>query len=299
MQVRRVFKVTAALMVLVGTCAGVYMYGRQDLREQFASALGGPETDDIEVAMEAESTIRSLRAKKAVLSRREEILRYQLQTLEEERRRAGTSVAPKLRDELRKSRNMLVVLLRDQQEADTRVTEYLKQIWEAEGRVRVATMGMDPNSVTVLVSWPIDPGFGISAGFKDKEYEQIFGLEHNAIDIPIKQGSPIHAAADGTVEAVVDNGLGYSYIILMHHGYATLYGHMLSFDVEEGQEIHEGQAIGYSGGLKGTPGAGEISTGPHLHFEVIVNGDHEDPLAHLPFIADLQIAGETANQFLE
>jgi len=294
-----VFKVTATLLVLGGTCAGVYLYGRQDLREQLASALGGPEAEDMEVALEAESTIRSLRMKKAVLSRREEILRYQLQTLEDERRRAGTSVDPKLRDELRKSRNMLVVLLRDQQEADTRVTEYLKQIWEAEGRVRVATMGMDPNSVTVLVSWPVEPEYGISAGFKDKEYEQIFGLEHNAIDIPIMQGSPIHAAADGTVEAVVDNGMGYNYLILMHHGYATLYGHVLSFDVEEGQEVKEGQVIGYSGGRKGTPGAGEISTGPHLHFEVIVNGDHENPLAHLPFISDLQIAGDTAGQFLE
>ena len=302
----RPLKLLALLLVLGGTGTAFLVYDQQFLSEgwrtQIASALGGPgavEVEDIEATLEAESTIRSLRTKKAVLGRREEILRYQLRLLEEERQRAGTSVDPVLLDELRKSRNMLVVLLRDQQEADTRVTEYLKQMWEAEGRARVATMGMAGDSVTVLVSWPIQPGYGISAGFKDLEYERLFGFEHNAIDIPVKQGSPIHAAADGTVEAVVDHGMGYNYLILKHPGYATLYGHVLSFGVGEGQEVKEGQVIGQSGGRKGTPGAGEISTGPHLHFEIMVGGEHVDPLAHLPFMAGLEIAGEAAYKLLE
>jgi len=301
MLLRKILTCSAVLLVIGG---GVYLYSQNasppHLGERLSTAFGGPGTaDDRTEVVEAESTIRSLRAKKAVLSRREEILRYQLKLLEDERSRAGTSISPKLLDELRKSRNMLVVLLRDQQEADTRVTEYLKQMWEAEGRVRVATMGMDPDAVTVLVSWPVQPEHGISARFKDAEYEQIFGLEHNAIDIPIEQKSEFYAAANGVVEAVVDNGMGYNYLILMHDGYATLYGHVLSFAVEEGEKILEGQLIGYTGGRQGTPGAGEISTGPHLHFETIVGGVHEDPLNHLPFIADLQIAGGEAGQFLE
>ncbi|PIR49387.1 hypothetical protein COU79_05105, partial [Candidatus Peregrinibacteria bacterium CG10_big_fil_rev_8_21_14_0_10_54_7] len=64
-------------------------------------------------------------------------------------------------------------------------------------------------------------------------------------------------------------------------------------------EVKEGQVIGQSGGRKGTPGAGEISTGPHLHFEIMVGGEHVDPLAHLPFMAGLEIAGEAAYKLLE
>ena len=101
------------------------------------------------------------------------------------------------------------------------------------------------------------------------------------------------------MEAVVDHGMGYNYLILKHPGYATLYGHVLSFGVGEGQEVKEGQVIGQSGGRKGTPGAGEISTGPHLHFEIMVGGEHVDPLAHLPFMAGLEIAGEAAYKLLE
>lgn len=261
------------------------------VRVALLHAAGGPVADDTGAIQEAESTVRSLRAKKAVLSRREEILRYELAKLEEERRRSGAAVNARLVDDMRKSRNMLVLLLRDQQEADKKVTEYLKQMWEAEGRVRVATMGMDPSSITVLLSWPIAPEEGISASFKDREYEELFGLEHNAIDIPVEQGSAIHAAADGVVEAVVDNGMGYNYLILMHDGYATLYGHVLSFLVEPGQAVEAGDTVALSGGRPDTPGAGEISTGPHVHFEVILGGEHVDPLAYLPFIPGLQVAG--------
>tara|TARA_Y100000310_G_scaffold339152_1_gene430945 strand:- start:332 stop:1204 length:873 start_codon:yes stop_codon:yes gene_type:complete len=283
----KVCKILAVLLVLGGISSA--LYGRLNLQSR--SAVGGPGASNVNIALEAESSVRSLRAKKAVLQRREEILRYQLRTLEEERSRTSTSINPKLREELRKSRNMLVLLLRDQQENDSQVTDYLKQMWEAEGRVRVLTMGTNPDNAAIIVSWPVLPEEGISAVFQDAEYEEIFGIEHNAIDIPIEQNSEVHAAASGEVEAVVDNGMGYNYLILKHSGYVTLYGHLLSFAVEEGQEVAEGQVIGYTGGQKGTPGAGQISTGPHLHFEIIAGGEHRDPLPYLPFMAELKIAG--------
>jgi len=294
MRTVKAYTLIAVLVVSTGICAGVYTVAThltaRTTEESAEQPVGGPDTkDDRTVALQAENSLRTLRAKKAVLQRREEILRYQLQLLEEEQSNTATRVNPKLRDELRKSRNMLVVLLRDQQDADEKVTEFLKQIWEAEGRVRVMTIGTDPSTVAVLVSWPVEPHEGISAYFHDKDYEATFGLVHSAIDIPVPQETPIHAAASGVVEAVVDNGMGYNYIIVHHKGYATLYGHVLSFAVQEGQMVHEGDVIGYTGGIKGTPGAGEISTGPHLHFEVIVAGEHKDPLAYLPYLQGLEL----------
>jgi murein DD-endopeptidase MepM/ murein hydrolase activator NlpD len=76
---------------------------------------------------------------------------------------------------------------------------------------------------------------------------------------------------------------GYSYILIVHRdGYATLYGHLSSFLVATGDQVKKGQVIGLSGATPGTHGAGPMTTGPHLHFEVIKNGKHIDPLSVLP-----------------
>lgn len=258
------------------------------------AAMGGP--TEIAAAFEqkdAEGDMRRLRAKQAVLERREEILRYQLSLVETETKRASTQLDPELQDELRRSRNMLVMLLRDQKDNDERVADYLKQMWEAEGRARVATMGSnDIDIADIYLSWPVEPLEGVSAQFHDTGYEKRFGMSHNAIDIPTQQESVIRAAADGTVQTIANNGMGYNYIIIKHDGFATLYGHTLSFLASEGDIVHEGDPIALSGGRPGTPGAGAISTGPHVHFELIVAGTHRDPIAYLPYQAGVTVVQE-------
>ena len=88
----------------------------------------------------------------------------------------------------------------------------------------------------------------------------------NAIDLGAARGTPIHAAADGTVIIARSNGAwngGYgNYVVITHeNGTQTLYGHMTRAIVSSGQSVSSGQVIGYVGST------GE-STGPHLHFEV-------------------------------
>jgi murein DD-endopeptidase MepM/ murein hydrolase activator NlpD len=132
-------------------------------------------------------------------------------------------------------------------------------------------------------AWPVDPDRGISAFFRDPGYVGVFGVQHNAVDIPIYQGSPVRAAADGVVYTAKDNGYGYSYIILAHSdGFTTVYGHISSILVNEGQTVPQGTIIGLSGGMPGTKGAGYMTTGPHLHFEMKQNGTFIDPLSFLP-----------------
>ena len=131
--------------------------------------------------------------------------------------------------------------------------------------------------------WPADPARGITAYFKDPEYLARFGVPHFAIDFREYQGTPIHAAAPGVVAKVHDGGMGYSYLVLAHaDDFQTVYGHLSHFDVQEGDTVAVGQLVGRSGATPGTPGAGLMTTGPHLHFEVIKNGEHEDPLQYLP-----------------
>ncbi|MBT4119492.1 MAG: peptidoglycan DD-metalloendopeptidase family protein [Candidatus Peribacter sp.] len=119
----------------------------------------------------------------------------------------------------------------------------------------------------------------ITAGFRDRSYQKFFGIPHKGIDIAIPQGTPVKSAADGVVYLARDAGMGFSYVLVGHkEGYATLYGHLSEIHVATGDSVEAGQVIGKSGGAKGTRGAGLVTTGAHLHFELIHNGTHIDSL---------------------
>ncbi len=242
--------------------------------------FGGSELSVREEVLQAEEDIRRTRQERAVLERKEEILRYQLKVLEEAMSTLEGTDNTELFEELRKSSQQLIALLQDKHRAEEHLLTALHQLWDAE--LRGGRAGAKVRGKLAQLAWPIEPSYGVSAMFHDKEYEQIFGLQHNAIDIPTEQGTVITAAADGIVEHVADNGEGYSYVILKHEGGATLYAHTVAFLVKEGQQVRQGEAIALSGGQPGSMGAGALSTGPHLHFETIVGGERVDPLAMLP-----------------
>ena len=139
-----------------------------------------------------------------------------------------------------------------------------------------------PNRIPRLL-WPATPARGITAYYLDAGYRSHFGIPHYAIDFRMSQGSRVSAAAPGVIYKAKDNGFGYSYIMIAHPGgLATVYGHISEILVKEGSIVRAGDLIGLSGGIPGTKGAGYITTGAHLHFEVIENGEHRDPLDYLP-----------------
>jgi|CXWL01.1.fsa_nt_gi murein DD-endopeptidase MepM/ murein hydrolase activator NlpD len=137
------------------------------------------------------------------------------------------------------------------------------------------------------LQWPVSPVLGLSAHFHDADYKARFAIEHNAIDIPTDQLTPILAPLSGRVIKVQDGGAtGYSYLQLAHRGgFSTGYGHVFSFKVKEGDAVEQGQIIALSGGSIGTHGAGRLTTGPHLHFELLKHGQYTDPLQYLPEIS--------------
>ena len=98
---------------------------------------------------------------------------------------------------------------------------------------------------------------------------------HEGIDIGVGYGTPIHAAAAGTViEAGVEGGYGNLIVIDHGGGLATAYAHQSSFAVGSGAQVAQGQVIGYVG-------CTGRCFGPHLHFEVRVSGSAVDPLGYL------------------
>jgi murein DD-endopeptidase MepM/ murein hydrolase activator NlpD len=102
-----------------------------------------------------------------------------------------------------------------------------------------------------------------------------WGRMHDGIDIGAPSGTPIHAAAAGTV--IYAGWMeGYGNLVVLDHGngLSTAYAHQSSIAVGYGQTVTQGQVIGYVGSTG-------HSTGPHLHFEVRVNGSPVDPLGYL------------------
>jgi murein DD-endopeptidase MepM/ murein hydrolase activator NlpD len=95
---------------------------------------------------------------------------------------------------------------------------------------------------------------------------------HTGVDIAAPTGTPIHAAGGGEVVFAGRRG-GYGNAVIIDHGRgkATLYGHMSSIAVRAGQVVNGGQTIGRVGSTG-------ISTGPHLHYEVRINGTPVNPL---------------------
>lgn len=97
---------------------------------------------------------------------------------------------------------------------------------------------------------------------------------HTGIDIGVGSGNPVYAAADGTVIIAGSYG-GYGNAVVIDHGsgISTLYGHNSSVAVGVGQKVSRGEVVASSGNSG-------ISTGPHLHFEVRINGSYVDPLSY-------------------
>jgi murein DD-endopeptidase MepM/ murein hydrolase activator NlpD len=100
---------------------------------------------------------------------------------------------------------------------------------------------------------------------------------HTGVDIADPFGTAVTAAADGVAVAVNHTQVGYgNYVIVAHGaGIMTLYAHLLETDVTVGDLVYRGERIG----LEGSSG---LSTGPHLHFELRVNGLVTDPMPYLP-----------------
>ena len=121
--------------------------------------------------------------------------------------------------------------------------------------------------------WPLS-GFRITTYFGQRGAFQRY---HTGIDLAAPYGTPIVAAKAGQVAVAGWSSWGYGFHVVVDHGggVETLYAHMSRLAVRAGQWVEAGQVIGYVGSTG-------WSTGPHLHFEVRVNGVARNPLAYLP-----------------
>ena len=101
------------------------------------------------------------------------------------------------------------------------------------------------------------------------------GVIHKGIDIRAKKGTPVIATTDGVIgKASLEGDWGNLIVIFHKDGYETWYAHLNGFKVKEGQQVNQGDIIGYVGNTG-------RSTGPHLHYEVKHNGENRNPLNYI------------------
>jgi murein DD-endopeptidase MepM/ murein hydrolase activator NlpD len=141
---------------------------------------------------------------------------------------------------------------------------------------RLASVRTDVDRRQALVAatpsmWPIAGWISSSFGNRKDPFTGAPDF-HPGLDISADHGAPIHAPADGVVDSAAFNG-NYGNLVTIDHGFGlvTRYGHMSRFAVAAGQAIKRGDVIGYVGSTG-------RSTSPHLHYEVLVNGQLTNPL---------------------
>ena len=144
-----------------------------------------------------------------------------------------------------------------------------------KGRPRVGYFdGKGYSARKPLLKTPVD-GARLSSGFGRRRHPILgYTKMHRGVDFAASTGTPIYAAGNGTISSIGRNG-GYGrYIKIRHNGrYSTAYGHLRRYarGMRRGKRVRQGQIIGYVG-------SSGRSTGPHLHYEVLMAGRQVNPL---------------------
>jgi murein DD-endopeptidase MepM/ murein hydrolase activator NlpD len=139
---------------------------------------------------------------------------------------------------------------------------------ELAAKIQAAQAGRSSTPSSAGLVWPVQGPVTSPFGWR-------WGRMHEGIDIGVGSGTPIHAAAAGTI-IYCGWESGYGNLVVIDNGgnLATAYGHQSAIAVACGQQVAQGQVIGYVG-------CTGHCTGPHLHFEVRINGGPVDPMGYL------------------
>lgn len=144
-------------------------------------------------------------------------------------------------------------------------------------RLQLVKTDVEKRAALVAATPSIWPAYGnLSATFGEREDPINGGLaQHTGIDISADKGRPVFATASGTVESAGWNG-DYGNMVVIDHGFGieTRYAHLSGYAVHPGAKVERNQVIGYVG-------ATGRATGPHLHYEMLVNGQLANPLRYL------------------
>ncbi|MGV6945885.1 M23 family metallopeptidase [Sphingobacterium kyonggiense] len=173
--------------------------------------------------------------------------------------------------------------------SDSEKNEILAKIYSVEKDILVKARNIDdikivmdkiliysPNLRKFPVLFPIRPGEArISSTFGRRVApKKGASSNHKGIDYASPKGTPVYAPADGIVTVATKGVKGYGTMVKVKHsfGFETIYGHLSNFIVSPGDSVKIGKVIAYVGNTG-------VSTGPHLHYEILKNGVNLNPIS--------------------
>ncbi|MEK7194135.1 MAG: peptidoglycan DD-metalloendopeptidase family protein [Patescibacteria group bacterium] len=229
----------------------------------------------------------------------------------------------KVADETRKAQALLLSATKNKETeyqkmlADNRArqAEFEKQLFLFESQLQASDVSLRPVAGRGALSWPLSSVYITQLFGRTSSSIRLYSSgTHNGIDFRASVGTPVKSVRAGVVSGVgnTDDQFGcYSYgrwILIRHsNGVSSLYAHLSGSIVALGEDVTDGQTIGYSGGQPGQSGSG-FSTGPHLHLGLFATAgvkilpfstsknckntsvplanpqDYLDPMAYLPVI---------------
>ena len=134
------------------------------------------------------------------------------------------------------------------------------------------------SSTPVSGGWKVPINYTAMTSAYGWRIHPIYGTRkfHYGVDLAAPTGTPIYATRSGTVSTASYNGSAGYYVQINHgDGFRSIYMHMTHYVVSAGQNVSQGQVIGYCGSTGG-------STGPHLHFGISYNGSYVNPANYIP-----------------
>jgi murein DD-endopeptidase MepM/ murein hydrolase activator NlpD len=245
-------------------------HGFDDLlaRTQYLQTLQHQDNDIVsrvrELRNEMQVTVNTVRAARDEIAAR----KHELDVTEAKLKQRTTELATarqKQHATLEQVRNQQDDLEGDLSDISQKIAE---QLGAGTGALPAGPIRAGGNGLIWPVNGPITSGYGPRNIGNGYEF-------HPGVDIGVPTGTPIRAAASGTVSIAAPTG-GYGNYTCIDHGggLSTCYGHQERFLVSVGQQVAQGQIIGLSD-------CTGYCLGPHLHFEVRINGQTTDPLGYL------------------
>lgn len=228
---------------------------------------------------------KDVERQKAELSQLEEDVNKKIESLNDTLAEKQTVVK-----ELESSQSVLKAnseeLVKEREEALKRIDEEIEKAYRAALSANKTDNSGSTEFTGGNFAWPV-PGYNVITTTFGFVYYLVNpnGSAHTGCDIAGANifGKPIVAAESGTVIVAGYNAGGYGNYVMIDHGkctddgnnYISLYGHASALAVEKGDKVTKGQTIAYVGSTGN-------STGPHLHFEIRINGKITDPLVQYP-----------------
>ena len=237
---------------------GEIMEADKRIYDQYTAARENAE----EIKAEYEATLEQLNDKQA---------EYEAEKAElEEKIAEASAMISQLEEEISSNYELYLEVLAQEEALEGDIQSMIAELERQEAANSITSTG--------TYIWPL-PGYSPGSAYGWRMHPIFHEMRfHAGEDIGAPSGTPILAADSGVATVIPDNGNGYGNYIMINHGggRVTLYAHMSAFAISGGATVTQGQVIGYVGSTGN-------STGPHLHFEVRVNGATTDPKQYFNF----------------